>query len=257
MWKLNHKKGWAPKNWCFQIVVLKKTFESSTNWKEIKPVNPKGNQFWIFIGRTNAEAEAPILWPPDAKSWLIGKDPDTQKDWRQGEKGMTEDEMIGWHHWFNGHEFEQTLGVSERQGSLECCSPWGHKELDMTEQQNNNKKVFIYIFWNSPRISYFSSDSWYLSLENGLKNQDLGLPWYLNGSKKKKSACQCRRHGLNPWFRKIPHTLEQLSSCTTIIELCALESRSGNYWTPGALDPMLCNKRSHCNKKPTAAAHHS
>ena len=109
-WKLNHKKGWAPKNWCFQTMVLKKTLESSINWKEIKPVNPKGSQFWIFIGRTNAEAEAPILWPSDAKRWLTGKDPDTQKDWRQGEKGTTEDEMVGWHHRFKGHEFEQTLG---------------------------------------------------------------------------------------------------------------------------------------------------
>ena len=162
-------------------------FESSINWKEIKPVNPKGNQFWIFIGSTDAEAEAPILWPSDAKSWFIGKDSDTQKDWRQGEKGTTEDVMVGRHHRFNGHEFEQTLGVSERQGSLECCSPWGHKELDMTEQLNNNKKVIICIFWNSPRISYFSNDSWYLSLENGIKNQDLGLPWYLNGLKKKRN----------------------------------------------------------------------
>ena len=177
---------------------------------------------------------------------------------------MTEDEMVGWHHRFNGHKFEQTLGVSERQGSLECCSPWGHKELDMTEQLNNNKKLIMYIFWYSPIISYFSNDSWYLSLENGIKNQDLGLPWYLNGLKrKKKSACQCRIHGFNPWFRKIPHTLEQLSSCTATIEPCALESRNGNYCSPGALDPMRCNKRSHCNKKPTdrswtvAPAHHN
>ena len=106
---------------------------------EIKP-NPKGNQPWIFIGKTDAEAEAPIFWPPSAKSWLIGKDPDAGKN-RGREKGMTEDEMVGWHHWINGHEFEQTPGVSEGQRSLVCCSPWGHKESDMTEQLNNNKKI--------------------------------------------------------------------------------------------------------------------
>ena len=101
--------------------------------KEIKPVNPKGNQPWIFIGRTDAEAEAPILWPPDEKNWLIGEDPDAGKDWGQEEKGTTEDEMVGWHHWFNGHGFEQTLGDGEGQRSLVCCSPWGCKESDMTE----------------------------------------------------------------------------------------------------------------------------
>ena len=96
----------------------------------------KGNQFWIFIGRTDAEAEAPILWSPDGKNWLTGKDPDSGKDWRREEKGMTEDEMVGWHHWFDGHEFEQVLGVGDGQGSLAYYSPWGRKELDMTEQLN-------------------------------------------------------------------------------------------------------------------------
>jgi len=103
---------------------------------KIKPVSPKGNQSWIFIGWTDAEAEAPILWPPDEKNWLIGKDPDAGKDWRQEEKGMTEDEMVGWHHWLEGHEFEQAPGVGDGQGSLACCSPWGCKELDMTEWLN-------------------------------------------------------------------------------------------------------------------------
>ena len=98
--------------------------------------NPKRNQSWIFTGRTDAEAEAPILWPPDVKNWLIGKDPDAGKDWRQEEKGMTEDEMFGWHHWLNGHKFEQALGISDEQGSLACCSPWGCKESDTTEQLN-------------------------------------------------------------------------------------------------------------------------
>ena len=109
------------------------SLESPLDCKEIKPVNPKGNQSWIFIGRTHIEAETPILWPPDAKSWLIWKDPDAGKDWRQEEKGTTEDEMIGWHHW---HEFEQALWVGDGQGGLACCSPWGHKELDKTEWLN-------------------------------------------------------------------------------------------------------------------------
>ena len=113
-------------------VVLEKTPESPLDFKEIKPVNPKGNKHWIFIGRTDVEAEAPIFWPPDVKSWLIGKDPDAGKDWRQEEKGRTEDEMVGWHHWFNGHEFEQALGDGVGQGSLESCSLWGRKESDMT-----------------------------------------------------------------------------------------------------------------------------
>ena len=123
MWQLDHKESWVPKSWCFWTVVLEKTLDSPLNCKEIKPVNPKGNQSWIFIGGTDAEAEAPILWPPNAKSWLIGKDPDAGKDWRQEEKGTTEDEMVGWHHRLNGHEFEQAPGVGDGQGSLTCCSP--------------------------------------------------------------------------------------------------------------------------------------
>ena len=102
----------------------------SLDSKKIKSVNPKGNQTWIFLGRTDAEAEAPMLWPPDVKSWLTGKDPDAGKDWGQEEKGVTKDEVIGWHQWLNGHEFEQTQGGSEGQGSLACCSPWGLKESD-------------------------------------------------------------------------------------------------------------------------------
>ena len=110
----------------------------SLGLKEIKPVHPKGNQSWIFIGRTDAEAETPILRPPDVKNWLIGKDPDAGKDWRQEEKGTTEDEMVGWHHRFNGHEFESTLGIGDGQGGLARCSPWGRKESDTTEQLNWN-----------------------------------------------------------------------------------------------------------------------
>ena len=118
-------------NWCFQIVVLEKTLEIPLDSKEIKPVNPKRNQPRILIGKT--DAEAPLLWPPNAKSWLIGKDPDVGKDWGQEKKGTTEDEMVGWHHRLKGHEFEQTQGDSEGQGSLVCSSSWGHKKLDTTK----------------------------------------------------------------------------------------------------------------------------
>ena len=123
--------------------MVQKTLESPLDSKEIKWVNPKENKFWIFIGRTYAEAVAPILWPPDVKSWLIGKDPDAGKDWRQEEKGMTEDEMVGWHHWLNGYEFEQALGDGERQGRLVYCSPWIHKESDTTDRLNN-KSPFVF-----------------------------------------------------------------------------------------------------------------
>ena len=132
-WTIKKAECW---NWCFWTVVLKKTLESPLDDSELSPVILKGNQPWIFIGRTDAEAEAPILWPPDEKSWLIGKDPDAGKDWRQEEKGMTEDEMVGWHLWLR-HEFEQAPRVGDGQGSLACCSPWGHKESDTTEQLNN------------------------------------------------------------------------------------------------------------------------
>ena len=125
----------------FETVVLDKTLDSPSDCKEIKPVNLKGNQPWIFTGRTDAEVEAPVLWPPDAKSRLIGKDPDAGIDWGQEEKGATEDEMVGWCHWLNGHEFEQTQGDSEGQGSLAWCSSWGCKESDTTEWLNWTDRV--------------------------------------------------------------------------------------------------------------------
>ena len=177
MWELHHKEGWAQKNWCFWTVVLEKTPESPLDSKEIQPVHPKGNQSWIFIGRTDAEAETPILWPPDVKNWLIWKDPDAGKDWRQEEKGTTEDETVGWHHWLNTYELEQAPGDGEGQGSLVCCSPWDRRELDMIEWLNNN-------------------NSW----------------WYWGS----ESACQCRGHEFKPWSARIPYTMEQLKhmSCS-------------------------------------------
>ena len=143
MWELDHKEGWAPKDWCFWTVVLDKTLENPLDCKEIQPVHPKGNQSWIFIGRTDAEAEVPILWPSDEKSQLIWKDPDAGKDWGQ-EKGTTEDEVVGWHHWLNEHEFEKVPGDDEWQGSLACCSPWGRRVGHdwVTEQQQQRSSLW-------------------------------------------------------------------------------------------------------------------
>ena len=128
----NSEESWVPKNWCFWTVVLEKTLESPLDCKEIQPVHPKGDQSRVFIGRTDVEAETPILWPPDAKSWLIWKDPDAGKDWGQEEKGTTEDEMFGGYHLLNGHEFEKILGDGKGQGSLMCSNPWGPKESNTT-----------------------------------------------------------------------------------------------------------------------------
>ena len=163
MWELDHKEDWMLKNWCSWTVVLEKTLESPLDCKETKPVNPKGNQSWIFIGRTDAKAEAPILWPADAKNWLIRRGPDTGKDWRWEEKGATEDEMVGWHHRLNGHEFEQASGDSEGQGRLLQSMGSQRARHDwMTEQQQQYVSYYRYY----------------------------GLPRWLHG---KESACQCRR----------------------------------------------------------------
>ena len=136
MWELDCEESWALKNWCFWTVMLQRTLESPLDCKEIQPVHPKGDQSWVFIGRAEAEAETPILWPPHAKSWLIGKDPDAGRDWGQEEKGTTEDEMAGWHHRLDGHECGLTLGIGAGQGGLACCGSWGCKELDTTERLN-------------------------------------------------------------------------------------------------------------------------
>ena len=138
MWELDYKEIWALKNWCFWTVVLEKTLESPLDFKENQPVHPKGDESWVFIGRTHLEAETPILWPSDVKSWLIGKDLDTGKDWGQEEKGTTEDEMVGWHHQLNAHGSGWTLGVCDGQGGLVCCGSWDRKESDTIERLNWN-----------------------------------------------------------------------------------------------------------------------
>ena len=155
MWELSCKESWAPKNWCFWTVVLEKTLESPLDCKEIKLVNPKGDQSWVFIGESDAEAETLILWPPDAKNWLTGKYLDTGKDWRQKEKKTIKDEMVGSHHQLDGHEFEQTPGVGDGQGSLACCSPWDPKELDTTEWLNRNIGK---ISWSQTGFQSFACD---------------------------------------------------------------------------------------------------
>ena len=134
--RLDCEESWVLKNWCFWPVVLEKTLESPLDCKETQPVHSKGDQSWVFFGRTDAKAETPVLWPPHVKSWLIEKDSDAGRNWGQEEKEMTEDEMAGWHHRLDGHEFEWTLGVGDGQGGLACCSSWGRKELDMTEWLN-------------------------------------------------------------------------------------------------------------------------
>ena len=144
---------------CFWTVVLEKTLASPLDCKEIQPVHPKGDQSWVFIGRNDAEAETPVLWPPHAKSWLIGKDPDAGRDWGQEKKGMTEDEMAGWHHRLDACEFGWTPGVGDGQGGLACCNPWGWKESDMTEQLNwtNSSSVYFLLYANIDETNHANS----------------------------------------------------------------------------------------------------
>ena len=136
MWELDCEEGWALKNWCFWTVVLEKTLESPLDFKEIQPVHSEGDQPWDFFGRNDAKAEIPVRWPPHEKSWLIGKDSDAGRDWGQAEKGTTEEEMAGWHHWLNARESRWTPGVGDGQGGLACCDTWGGKESDTTERLN-------------------------------------------------------------------------------------------------------------------------
>ena len=151
MLELDHKEGWGPKNWCFQTVVLEKTLESPSGCKEIQPVHPKGNHSWIFIGKTDAEAEVPTLWPPDVKNQPFWKDPDAGKDWMREENVTTEDEMVGCHHQLDGHEFEQAPWVGDGKGSLVCYSPWGSQRVrhDWATELRT---------WKQPRCP--STDEW-------------------------------------------------------------------------------------------------
>ena len=210
MWQLNHKESWAPKNWCFWTVVLEKSLESPLDFKEIKPVYLKGNQFWIFTGRTDAEAEAATLWPPDRKSWLIRKDLDAGKDWRWEEKGMTEDEMVGWHHWFNGHEFEQALGDGEGQGSLVSCSLWDCKESDILNDWTTARKSLCELV-----------NQWARKIQTCnrlLKATDISGD-FSGGSVVKNLPCNAGNTASVPVEElRFPHTTEQISSHATTAE---------------------------------------
>ena len=192
MRELDCEEGWAPKNWCFWTVVLEKTLESPLDCKEIQPVHSKGDQSWVFFGRCSlefhAKAETLILWPPHAKSWLIGKDSDAERDWGQEEKGTTEDEMAGWHHWLDGREFEWTPGVGDGQGGLACCNPWGHKESDMTGWQNWTELtlIFSFIFPSAPSsvvytLGWDRNRPWDFSSKNAAllhSRQEFSLTWH-------------------------------------------------------------------------------
>ena len=184
MWELDYTESWVPKNRCFWTVVLEKTLESPLDCKEIQPVHPKGDQSWVFIGRTDAEAEMPILWPPDAKSWLVGKDPDAGKDWGQEEKGMTEDEMVGWHHRLNGHGFGWTPGAGDGQGGLACCGSWSRKELDTTEHLNwtdypriYNTFKLIYIYFQMMMFPFMNRTEFFVFFFNMIFNRKLKLSY--------------------------------------------------------------------------------
>ena len=199
MWQLDCEESWGPKNWCSWTVVLEKTLESPLDCKEIQPVHPEGNQSWIFKQRTDAEAETPVLWPPHAKSWLIGKDPDAGRGWGQEEKGTTEDEMAGWHHRLDGHEFEWTPGVGDRQGGLACCDSWGRKKSDVTERLNWTEVITF----NHPEINWISSNEKFPT----------GRAWGISEERQWKgltnSVCLSlrtipRRHGQLPLFAPIP-----------------------------------------------------
>ena len=164
MWELDWEESWALKNWCFWTAVLGKTLGSSLDCKEIQSIHPKGYQSWVFIGRTDAKAETPTLWASHVKSWLIGKDSDAGRDWRQEENGTTEDEMAGWRYQLNGHEFEWTPGVDDRQGGLACCDSWGLRvrqdwatELNWTELKWLQQQIFCFL---QPILEFCSSTSY-------------------------------------------------------------------------------------------------
>ena len=168
MWVLDCEEGWALQNWCFWTVLLENTLESPLDCKEVQLVNSEGDQPWDFFGRNDAKAETPVLWPPHAKSWLIGKDSDVERDWGQEEKGTTEDDMAGWHHWLDGHESEWTLGLGDGQGGLACCDSWSRKESDTTERLNwTELNIILSKIWiKVSNISFFLVLLWPLKFQH-------------------------------------------------------------------------------------------
>ena len=196
MWELDCEEGWAPKNWCFWTMVLEKTLESPLDCKEIQPVHSEGDQPWHFFGRNDAKAETPLLWPPHVKRWLIGKESDAGRDWGQEEKGTTEDEMAGWHHWLDGRESEWTLEVSGGQGGLACCDSWGRKESDTTEWLKwTELNVYLgLIEWKATEFSY----PWifiYFEYHNRLASSSVIIHWIWS----KEIHIYLKRHSAFPW----------------------------------------------------------
>jgi len=174
IWELDCEESWALKNWCFWTVVLEKALDSPLDCKEIQPVHSEGDQSWVFFGRNDAKAETPVLWPPHVKSWLTGKDSDAGRDWGQEEKGMTEDEMAGWHHWLDGHESVWTPGVGDGQGGLECCDSWGRKESDTNGVAKSRTRLSD---WTE--LNWFSGYLWELLLTCSLKLDQVTDQWRL------------------------------------------------------------------------------
>ena len=185
MWELDCEESWVPKKWCFWTVMLEKTLENLLDSMEIQPVHPKGNQSWIFTGR----ADAPILWPPDAKNWLICKNPDAGKDWRRKEKGMTEDKMVGWHHQLDGRDFEWTPGDGDGQGGLACCNSWGRKQSDTTEQLNWTELNWTLCKANQqhiPELSYKNNLPAWQWVQRQQEEENLEKPQQVCGKKRLK-----------------------------------------------------------------------
>ena len=236
MCELDHEESWGLKSWCFWTVVLEKTAESPLDCKLIKPVNPKENKSWVFIGRV--DAEAPILWPPDVKNWLIGKDPDAGKYWKQEEKGTTKDEMVGWHHWLNGHEFEQAPGFGDGQGSLVCCSPWGRKESDMTEQLN----------W--PDLKERGDSCWFIHSQVGLcisswmkqsSSTPFGHSLIQSLSLKILNFCELKVYGIHSSILKIPTWTKNVINSNRDFSLTCLTPWSDLTWSDlNSFEHLLC-----------------
>ena len=246
MWELDYKESWVLKNWCFGTAVLEKTLKSPLDCKEIKPVNSKENQPWIFIGKT--DAEAPILWPPDVKIWFIRNGPDAGKDWGKEEQGMTQYEMVRWHHWLNGHEFEQILGDGEGQGSLVCCSTLGHQESETAVQLNNKTKpypsVFVQIYSPVQHNVLFTrniSPLQYSCLENP------------NGQTRLAGYCPWRgtkvRHNLSTKQQHLQHLERQdfmwqpCWLCPSSVSVISPAPPSG--WLPVLWSVTFCSRLTH------------
>ena len=222
MWELDCEESWAPKNWCFWTVVLEKTLEGPMDCKEIQPVHSKGDQSWMFIGRTDAKAATLLLWAPHVKSWLIGKDPDAGRDWGQEEKGTTKDEMAGWHHWLDGHEFGWTPGVGDWQGGLSCCNSWGCKESDTTKWLNWNDNTLAK--WHTRRCHVSSKANYkkpnesesHSVVSDSLRLHGLYTSWNSPGQNTGVGSCFLHQgifsnQGSNPGLPRCRWILYQLS----------------------------------------------